>query len=199
MHKGQSYCPFCLFGSKETELCDMHILPLEINRLNRNLWRFIILSLLSLLAACQTSPPDYSYSPPQQAIATPDQQQTLSLLYHQYQQWASTPYRLGGNSHSGIDCSAFVQQTYQTLFGIPMPRTTSQQILQGHPIKRSELKSGDLVFFRKGSHVGIYLEDDKFLHVSTKVGVTISSMHNSYWSRYFWQAVRVKPVITISP
>jgi cell wall-associated NlpC family hydrolase len=80
-----------------------------------------------------------------------------------------------------------------------MPRTTSQQILQGHPIKRSELKSGDLVFFRKGSHVGIYLEDDKFLHVSTKIGVTISSMHNSYWSRYFWQAVRVKPVITISP
>ncbi len=177
----------------------MHILHLEINRLNRYLWRLIILSLLSLLAACQTSPPNYSYSPPPQPVATLDQQQTLSLLYRQYQQWAGTPYRLGGNSHSGLDCSAFVQQTYQTLFGITMPRTTSQQILQGHQIKRSELKSGDLVFFRKGSHVGIYLEDDKFLHVSTKIGVTISSMHNSYWSRYFWQAVRVKPVITISP
>ena len=191
--------PFLFIRNKETELGDMQILHLEINRLNRNLWRIIILSLLSLLAACQTSPPNYSYSPPPQPVATLNQQQTLSLLYRQYQQWAGTPYRLGGNSHSGLDCSAFVQQTYQTLFGITMPRTTSQQILQGHPIKRSELKSGDLVFFRKGSHVGIYLEDDKFLHVSTKIGVTISSMHNSYWSRYFWHAVRVKPVITISP
>lgn len=190
--------PFLFIGNKETELGDMQILHLEINRLNRYLWHLVFLSLLSLLTACQTSPPKYSHSPPQ-PVATLDQQQTLSLLYRQYQQWAGTPYRLGGNSHSGLDCSAFVQQTYKTLFGIPMPRTTSQQILQGHPIKRSELKSGDLVFFRKGSHVGIYLEDDKFLHVSTKIGVTISSMHNSYWSRYFWQAVRVKPVITISP
>ncbi len=165
-------------------------------QLNHYLWRLLLLYLLSVVSACQTSPPRYS---PPQPVGTIDQQQTLNLLYRQYQQWNGTPYRFGGNSHSGLDCSSFVQLTYQNLFGIPMPRTTSQQILQGHPIKRSELKSGDLVFFRKGSHVGIYLEEDKFLHVSTKVGVTISSMHNSYWSRYFWQAIRVKPVTTISP
>ncbi|MAX52393.1 MULTISPECIES: NlpC/P60 family protein [unclassified Methylophaga] len=166
------------------------------NRFKRYSQRLLLLSLMSLMAACQTSPPVYT---PPQPIGTIDQQHTLSQLYRQYQQWNGTPYRLGGNNRSGIDCSAFVQQTYQHLFGITMPRTTSQQILQGKHIKRTELKSGDLVFFRKGSHVGIYLEEDKFLHVSTKIGVTISSMHNSYWARYFWQAVRVKPVSSISP
>jgi cell wall-associated NlpC family hydrolase len=59
-------------------------------------------------------------------------------------------------------------------------------------IAKAELQAGDLVFFRNGQHVGIYLEEDKFLHASTRLGVTISSMNNIYWSRKYWRSIRVK-------
>ena len=115
----------------------------------------------------------------------------LTLLYHQHQSWRGTPYLLGGNSRSGIDCSAFVQRTYQAVYNRQLPRTTEQQIKAGIRIDKSELQTGDLVFFRRGSHVGIYMENDKFLHASTRLGVTISDMNNVYWSRYYWRSVRV--------
>ena len=73
-----------------------------------------------------------------------------------------------------------------------LPRTTEQQSRMGQRINRQQLRPGDLVFFRNGRHVGIYLEENKFLHASTTRGVMISNMDNSYWSRHFWKAVSVR-------
>jgi cell wall-associated NlpC family hydrolase len=154
----------------------------------------LTLSLLLLLAGCQSSPPRSSGSagPLIESPSLITQQQTLQQLYAQYQQWQGTPYRLGGQSRNGIDCSAFVQTTFHDRFGITLPRTTRQQVHVGVQIAKAELQAGDLVFFRNGQHVGIYLEEDKFLHASTRLGVTISSMNNIYWSRKYWRSIRVK-------
>lgn len=143
-----------------------------------------------MLSACGTSPK------PRPAIASsPAHPQALQSLYQQHQQWEGTPYRYGGQSRSGVDCSGFVQLTFSDLFGISLPRTTSQQVHAGQQINKSDLETGDLVFFRHGRHVGIYLEDDKFLHASTRLGVTISDMNNIYWSRKYWRSIRVQSEI----
>ena len=84
-------------------------------------------------------------------------------------------------------------RTLKTL-GIELPRTTKFQSQIGKGIKQSELRSGDLVFFKsdaKARHVGIYIEDGKFLHTSKKTGVTISKLSNYYWKDKYWLSRRV--------
>jgi len=116
-------------------------------------------------------------------------------LYAQLSEWKSVKYRFGGLSKNGIDCSGLVYLTFRDNFNIELPRTTKQQVLSGETVDDQEdLKAGDLVFFKTGiwqRHVGIYLEQKKFLHVSTKKGVSISRLDNSYWRKRYWQAIRV--------
>lgn len=108
-----------------------------------------------------------------------------------YRKWAGTRYRLGGSSHSGIDCSAFVQKTMQGAFNINLPRSTADQRNVGRTISKSELRPGDLVFFRKNNHVGVYIGGGKFVHASSSRGVTTSSLSESYWARNYTQSRRV--------
>lgn len=108
--------------------------------------------------------------------------------------WAGVPHRLGGNSQQGIDCSAFAQRGYQELYRINLPRTVKQQRRRGRAIQYQDLQTGDLVFFRQRSyphHVGIYMGDGSFLHVSSKRGVTRSRLDSGYWKKYFSQGRRV--------
>lgn len=117
-----------------------------------------------------------------------------SKLLEQYATWKGVHYRLGGNSKRGIDCSAFVQRTFSEQFGLTLPRSTSQQRTAGQQIQRSNLRIGDLVLFRAGptgGHIGIYLGNDQFVHVSTSSGVTISNMNTSYWKKRYREARRV--------
>lgn len=120
----------------------------------------------------------------------------ISSLSEQQHEWQGTRYRLGGNSKSGIDCSGFTQVTFRDLFGIDLPRTTTEQASEGFRVAKNEIKTGDLVFFNtgrgpNGKHVGIYVKNGQFLHASTKGGVIYSSMDSPYWSRTFWQARRL--------
>ncbi|MGF1728065.1 NlpC/P60 family protein [Photobacterium kasasachensis] len=111
-----------------------------------------------------------------------------------YESWKGTPYRLGGKSRRGIDCSAFVQVGYYDVFNKILPRTTGEQVRMGRWIPLADAKEGDLVFFKTGRrlrHVGIYLGNAEFLHASTSQGVMISSLANPYWRRAFWQVRRV--------
>ena len=115
-------------------------------------------------------------------------------IYLQYQQWKDTKYARGGLSKKGIDCSGFVYVTYLEKLGIELPRSTKLQSQIGKEIKHSELRSGDLVFFKtslKVRHVGIYIEKGKFLHASTKEGVTISKLSDNYWKDKYWHSRRV--------
>ena len=108
-----------------------------------------------------------------------------------YRQWAGTRYRMGGTGSGGIDCSAFVQKAMSGAFGLDLPRSTSEQRYEGHSISKSDLRPGDLVFFRKNHHVGVYIGNGLFVHASTSQGVTTSSLSESYWARNYTQSRRV--------
>lgn len=145
---------------------------------------FLILTISLILTGCGSSPD-----------GTLGKTKVVSQhLNKQLNQWQGTPYRYGGNSRQGIDCSAFVQQTFANKFKVSLPRTTTQQANVGKKISRSHLKAGDLVFFKiRGAslHVGIYDKNNHFIHASTSQGVTRSSLDNSYWDKRYWQARRM--------
>lgn len=114
-------------------------------------------------------------------------------LYSFYKQWQGVKYKFGGNSKKGIDCSAFIQKAFKEKLDLKIPRTTALQSKVGKEINKDELETGDLVFFRDGRnrHVGIYMEDGNFMHASTKKGVTISKLSNSYFSKNYWKSQRI--------
>lgn len=114
-------------------------------------------------------------------------------LYREVDEWFGTRYVLGGTTKRGIDCSAFVQHMYTGLYGISLPRTAREQYRATRQISRTELEEGDLVFFntRGGvSHVGIYLQNNKFVHAASSGGVMISDLYDNYWSTRFIGANR---------
>lgn len=111
-----------------------------------------------------------------------------------YSKWKGTPYRYGGMSHKGIDCSALTYFAYRDIFTIKLPRTVNDQIKQGKTVSKKELIPGDLVFFKTGlfqRHVGIYVGDYSFIHASTIKGVMISRLDDYYWKKKYWKARRV--------
>ena len=114
-------------------------------------------------------------------------------LYQSIDDWYGTPYKYGGSTKNGIDCSAFVQTIYISAFGVTLPRTAREQYGATHHISRTELQEGDLLFFNTQggvSHVGIYLQNNKFVHASVN-GVTITDMFEPYYVRHFVAAGRV--------
>ncbi|MEP6879563.1 MAG: NlpC/P60 family protein [Nitrosospira sp.] len=115
-------------------------------------------------------------------------------LYAQYNQWRNTKYQIGGLSKNGIDCSGFVHMTFKTRLGIVLPRSTEFQAELGTGVDKNQLRAGDLVFFRTGRtdrHVGVYLENGRFLHASTRQGVIISRLDENYWKSAYWKAKRL--------
>jgi len=160
--------------------------------------RLTLIPLLALLTACGGTAPVTRHQPVAPAIsggsAAAVDQVLLGQLYKQHQEWRGTPYQIGGQSHQGVDCSGFVQLTYQSRLGVTLPRTTEQQAGAGQPVRQSALATGDLVFFRidgKTRHVGIYLEQNRFLHASKSRGVIISPLDSPYWQAVYWRSRRV--------
>lgn len=113
--------------------------------------------------------------------------------------YLGTPYRYGGMTRNGIDCSAFVLSVFGAAAGLSLPRVAASQAQEGDRIEKEELQKGDLVFFSHGkriSHVGIVesvTEDGeiKFIHSATSKGVMISSLKDSYWGPRYRFAKRV--------
>jgi len=111
-----------------------------------------------------------------------------------------TPYRFGGSSVRGIDCSAFVAKVYQ-FFDVKLPRTAREQSRMGVRVSRDELEEGDLIFFntrRAFGHVGIYIGNNEFIHASSGrssgKNVRIDNLDKPYYNKRFIKAVRVKGV-----
>jgi cell wall-associated NlpC family hydrolase len=106
------------------------------------------------------------------------------------------PYRLGGSSVKGLDCSAFVKKIY-AFFDINLPRTAREQARVGKRIPRNELEIGDLVFFntrRAFGHVGVYIGNNEFVHASSgrARSVKVDTLDKPYYNKRFVKAVRLK-------
>jgi lipoprotein Spr len=115
-------------------------------------------------------------------------------LFHFVYDWIGTPYRFGGSSRRGIDCSAFTKELYSEVFNMDIQRSSRDIFSMVSPVRRDDLKEGDLVFFkihsRRISHVGIYLGNNRFAHASSR-GVAISSLDDAYYRRYFYRGGRM--------
>lgn len=119
---------------------------------------------------------------------------TNLVLYRNIDDWYGTRYRYGGQSARGIDCSAFMQVLGQYTYGWKLPRTAREQFKLMTPIRREDLREGDFVFFNTTggiSHVGMYLQNNKFIHSSSSQGVSVGDLNSQYWSRRFLGARRM--------
>lgn len=118
-------------------------------------------------------------------------------LYHFIDTWIGVPYKNGGMDKKGVDCSAFTSLLTKEIYNKQLPRTAR---LMAEYVKRKfekDLKEGDLVFFdfngQKFSHVGVYLQNNKFVHASTSKGVIISDLKDQWYYKYFSRAGSIKP------
>jgi len=104
------------------------------------------------------------------------------------------PYKLGGSTLKGIDCSAFVKKIYE-IFKVELPRTTREQFSVGRKVEKDQLEEGDLVFFKRrgnNTHVGIYIGDNQFIHASShNREVKIDHLDVPYFNTRFIKGVRV--------
>ncbi|MHB1686801.1 MAG: C40 family peptidase [Ignavibacteriaceae bacterium] len=112
--------------------------------------------------------------------------------------YLDTPYKYGGNTSNGIDCSAFTQTVYSKTFSITLLRSAHEQFTEGDPVDDvDDLKFGDLVFFNtrrgvKPGHVGIYIGDHLFAHASSRNGVIVSSIDDAYYEKRFMGGRRIE-------
>ena len=164
------------------------------------MYKLVVVFVCAMLLTACSSVPYYGSKNPSVKVAgkradfsdTPKIKQTLN---QQYKDWRHVQHRMGGTSKKGIDCSGLVYRTYRTKFGFDMPRSTEYQSKVGRSIQQSQLRAGDMVFFKTGiftRHVGMYIDKGNFLHVSSSKGVMISNLEDSYWTSAYWKAQRIQ-------
>lgn len=152
-----------------------------------------------LLAACAGGPPARHTSSLPRTPGKPmiDPSAGLEEISIQAMSLVGTPYRYGGNTpDSGFDCSGLVRYVVSRAANVNLPRTTDQMGQRGVSLDRSEVASGDLVFFnttgRANSHVGIYVGQNRFVHAPATGGtVRLEDMGKSYWASRYNGARRV--------
>jgi cell wall-associated NlpC family hydrolase len=159
--------------------------------------RFVVTGKLllttSLLIGCSSNP-DFENTQVEAKPITVEQANVKNSFLDVYKVWQGAPYRLGGTTLNGVDCSAFVQTAYENALGLKIPRTTLAQVKVGQEIEYEDAEIGDLVFFKtapKTRHVGVYLGNKQFMHASTSKGVIISRLDNPYWASKYWHIRRV--------
>jgi len=113
--------------------------------------------------------------------------QRLEYVVNSY---IGVPYKYGGTTNSGFDCSGFVSAVYREVYGVTLGRTSGQMWKVGKPVALTAARPGDLVFFRGGAfsmidHVGIYMGNNRFAHASSTAGVMYSRLGETYHARRF--------------
>ncbi len=117
-------------------------------------------------------------------------------LYQFINEWYGVPYKYSGKDKSGIDCSGLTSVLYLNVYKKNISSNTKALVGEVKKINESDLREGDLVFFNTNgksiSHVGVYLQNHKFVHASTKKGVMISDMTEPYFKKTYVSSGRVK-------
>ena len=147
---------------------------------------FILTGLIFILSSCRTSAPRLDYQALARAsilLGVDINMEDNHKLYLESAEWIGVPYRGGGDSKRGTDCSGLTYQIYRKVY-----RTQAKR----------NLREGDLVFFsssrsrKKVAHVGIYLKNGKFIHASTSKGVIVSRLSEDYYTRHWISGGRIR-------
>lgn len=120
-------------------------------------------------------------------------------LVAEARKWLGVPYRYGGNTRKGVDCSGMVVAVFRDAASLKLPRSSAEQHKYCRDIPSERLEAGDLVFFRTSSknkvnHVGIYVGDNKIIHASSSRGVIVSDLGEKYYTRHYFSSGRVEGV-----
>lgn len=161
----------------------------------------LLAGLTVIFSSCRTSAPRLDY----QALARASILLGVDInlednhkLYLEAAKWIGVPYRGGGDSKRGTDCSGMVYQIYRKVYHTQLPRNTVALKNQSNKVAKRHLKEGDLVFFssnrsrKKVAHVGIYLKNGKFIHSSTSRGVIVSRLGEDYYTRHWICGGRIR-------
>ena len=146
---------------------------------------------VDISSVLETKPADEKYDIPGYDYTTIREQMLMEII-----KYLGTPYKYGGNTKDGMDCSAFTQMLYRDVFNIDLQRSARLQYTQGREISdKDNLQFGDLVFFNtrqrvRPGHVGVYIGENLFAHASSAKGVTVSSINYDYYLRTYMGARR---------
>ncbi|MEE3259186.1 MAG: C40 family peptidase [Candidatus Latescibacterota bacterium] len=166
------------------------------------MWRLLLISCLFVACGSIRPAPRYTDSLGSGGVvrelekrrrASPDR------LAHVVEGYLGVPYKWGGTTRAGMDCSAFTRAIFRETYGVELPRTSKQMYGVGRAVaRRQDLKPGDLVFFENTysgpgvSHVGIYLSEGRFAHASSSEGGTITPLDNPYFQPRYVGARRIE-------
>lgn len=117
-------------------------------------------------------------------------------LYTLIDDWYGTAYKYGGCDKSGIDCSNFATILYREIYKKIIKGSSASIYNQCLHVPKTELQEGDLVFFKIDkqtiSHIGVYLQNNKFVHATTQRGVMINDLNEPYYLKYYYAGGRLK-------
>jgi lipoprotein Spr len=179
--------------------------------------KYIFLSLsLFLLASCSISkksaqvkpessantikespiPPIPSYQGYSEKLGFEVDENCNVRLMEESVNWLGVPYKYGGTTKEGVDCSGLTGELYKAVFNKAIPRVSKDIYEKSEQIEKQNLCEGDIVYFylegKNESHIGVYLKNNKFIHASTKKGVIISDLDEEYYKKTFCGAGRIK-------
>ena len=186
---------------------------IKLKELKRNFsGYFFLLILLATVSSCnlfrygieeRKREKDASLNKEKGAKSNSERIKTAEIIIKSAKQFEGAPYQLGGETKRGIDCSALTMLSYKQS-GIQLPRTSIEQSKMGKLVELEDAQPGDLVFFKfkksksknEVNHVGIVSKVDKnglvyFYHASTSLGVTESSLAETYYKEVFVKIIRV--------
>ena len=158
------------------------------------LYVLTILGLVVSLSSCRSAAPRLDYKALARAsvrLGVDIRLEDNHKLYIEAAEWMDVPYRTGGESKRGTDCSGLTCQIYKKVYHTKLSRNTEGQKKESSKVAKRNLREGDLVFFtssrsgRKVAHVGIYLKDGKFIHASTSQGVIVSRLDEPYYTKHW--------------
>lgn len=160
-----------------------------------------LLGLVLCLSSCRSIAPKLDYK----ALARASVRLGVDIslednhkLYLEAAEWMGVPYRVGGDSKRGTDCSGMTAQIYRKVYRTKLSRSTDGQKKESNKVAKRNLREGDLVFFtssrsgKKVAHVGIYLKDGKFIHASTSRGVIVSQLKEPYYTKHWISGGRIR-------
>ncbi|HZF14663.1 MAG TPA: C40 family peptidase [Steroidobacteraceae bacterium] len=157
-----------------------------------------IAALVLLLVACAGEPHRPSLPVRRTAVASPQATAVLDQVASLARRMIGSPYRFGGRTPAGFDCSGLVYYAYEKA-GVTVPRTAAEQRRASRALDRDEAEPGDLVFFKNDAHdphVGIYLGGEWFVHApSTGRPVSIEKLHDDYYRRHLVTLARLEAVM----